>query len=110
MMRLRALALRGAAVLALVALLDDASACLSIVYSLAPQTAGQEELAYRAPCPCGCPQHATALAGIGLSQLAAPPGALALPAPTGALPFATLSRDLPTAPSRPIDHVPIASV
>jgi hypothetical protein len=97
------------ALLALTALLDDASACLSIVYSLAPQTAAQEELAMRAPCPCGCPQHATALAGIGLAQLAAPPAGLALPAPAPGFPDFALPRDLPNAPPRAIDHVPIAS-
>ena len=97
------------ALLALVALLDDAAACLSVVYSLYPQTAPQEELAMRAPCPCGCAQHAAALAGIGLAQLAAPPAASPLPEPPGAPPFSTASRDLPTAPPRAIDHVPIAS-
>ena len=101
--------MRLLALLALVALLDDASACLSIVYSLSPQNADQEELAYRAPCPCGCAQHAAALAGVGLSQLAAPPGALALAAPPRALPVTDAPRDLPNAPPRAIDHVPIAS-
>jgi hypothetical protein len=108
-MRLRRAALRVFALLALCALLDDASVCLSVVYSLAPQTADQEELAYRTPCPCGCAQHAAALAGIGLSQFAAPPAELALPAPPRALPGFASSRDLPTAPPHPIDHVPIAS-
>ena len=97
------------ALLALVALLDDASVCLSVVYSLAPQTAGQEELAYRTPCPCGCAQHAAALAGIGLSQFAAPPAELALAAPPRALPDFAPPGDLPSAPRRSIDHVPIAS-
>jgi len=97
------------ALLTLVALLDDASACLSLLYSLSPQTAPQEELAWRAPCPCGCAQHVTALAGIGLAQLAAPPAASALPEPPRARPASTTSRDLPNAPPRAIDHVPIAS-
>jgi hypothetical protein len=104
-MRLRAVF----ALLTLCALLDDASVCLSVVYSLAPQTAGQEELAYRTPCPCGCAQHATALAGVGLSQFAAPPAEYALLAPPRALPFFDAPRALPTAPPRSIDHVPIAS-
>ena len=108
-MRLPRAALRGFALAALVALLDDASTCLSVVYSLSPQTADQEELAYRAPCPCGCAQHTAALAGIGLGQLAAPPSALALVAPPRALPSFDAPRDLPNAPPRPIDHVPIAS-
>jgi len=107
-MRLRSAAVRIFGLLALVALLDDASACLSLVYSLAPQTAPQEELAYRTPCPCGCAQHAAALAGIGLSQFAAPPAELALAAPPRALPVFDAPRDLPTAPPRSIDHVPIA--
>lgn len=108
-MGLRRAALRGFALMALVSLLDDASACLSIVYSLSPQTADQEELAYRAPCPCGCAQHTAALAGIGLGQLAAPPSALALTAPPRTLPASHAPRDLPNAPPRAIDHVPIAS-
>jgi hypothetical protein len=103
-MRLRVLAL-----LALCALLDDASVCLSVVYARAPQTADQEELAYRAPCPCGCAQHAAALAGIGLAQFAAPPAELALPAPPRARFVLDAPRDLPTAPPRSIDHVPIAA-
>ena len=97
------------ALLALVALLDDASACLSIVHSLAPQNAGQEQLAMRAPCPCGCPQHANPLAGIGLAQLAAPPAELALREPPRSRPDFALPRDLPNAPPCAIDHVPIAS-
>jgi hypothetical protein len=101
--------LRVFALLALCALLDDASVCLSVVYSRAPETADQEELAYRAPCPCGCAQHAAVLAGVGLAQFAAPPSELALPAPPRALPYFDAPRDLPNAPPRAIDHVPIAS-
>jgi hypothetical protein len=108
-MSVRRAALRGFALVALVALLDDASACLSIVYSLSPQNADQEELAYRAPCPCGCAQHSAALAGLGLSQFAAPPSEVALAAPPRALPVSDAPRDLPNAPPRAIDHVPIAS-
>ena len=107
-MRLRRAALRGFALLALCALLDDASVCMSVVYAQAPRTSPQEELAYRTPCPCGCAQHATALAGIGLSQFAAPPAEVALAAPPRALPEFEAPTDLPTAPPRPIDHVPIA--
>jgi hypothetical protein len=106
---LRRAALRGFALLALCALLDDASVCLSVVYSLSPQTAPQEELAYRTPCPCGCAQHSASLAGIGLSQFAAPPAEVALAAPPRALPVSEAPTDLPTAPPLPIDHVPIAS-
>ena len=105
-MRVRA---RSRVLALLCALLDDASVCLSVVYSLSPQTAGQEELAYRTPCPCGCAQHAAALAGIGLSQFAAPPAEFALLAPPRALPQSNAPHDLPTAPPHPIDHVPIAS-
>ena len=97
------------ALLALVTLLDDAAACLSVVSSLYPQTAPQEELAMRGPCPCGCAQHAAALAGIGLAQLGAPPAASALPEPPRAAPFSATSRALPDAPPRAVDHVPIAS-
>jgi hypothetical protein len=108
-MRLRRAGVRVFALLALCALLDDASVCMSVVYSQSPQTAGQEELAYRTPCPCGCAQHAAALAGIGLSQFAAPPAELAILVPPRALPVFDAPRDLPTAPPRSIDHVPIAA-
>jgi hypothetical protein len=104
---MRALVARALASLALVALLYDASACL-VALASAPRAGEPSELAYRAPCPCGCARHSLTLAGVGLSQPAAPQALAALPEPERApAPLASVAR-IPSAPPRAIDHVPIA--
>ncbi|MFI5317633.1 MAG: hypothetical protein ACHQ6T_18165 [Myxococcota bacterium] len=104
---MRGAAARLLALLALVAVLGDANACL-VALASAPSAGAPSELAYRAPCPCGCAQHAATLAGVGLSQPAAPQGVAALPAPERARPPLAPEARLPHAPAHSIDHVPIA--
>lgn len=103
----RASAARALALAALAAVLFDASACL-IALASAPSPGQPGELAYRMPCPCGCAQHAATLAGVGLSQPAAPQELAALPeTERPPLPEPGAAR-LPVAPTRAVDHVPIA--
>lgn len=104
---MRAFAARLLAGIALVALLYDASACL-VALASAPPAGAPSELAYRLPCPCGCAQHAATLAGVGLSQPAAPQEIAALPEPERAPAPRTSEARIPGAPPRAIDHVPIA--
>jgi hypothetical protein len=102
-----ALAARVLALLALVAVLYDGSACL-VALASAPAAGEPHELAYRAPCPCGCAQHAATLIGVGLSQPAAPQELSALPKPARATAPEARDARIPSAPVRAIDHVPIA--
>jgi hypothetical protein len=97
---------RALALCALVAVLDDGAACLvALIRAPAPEAA--QDLAWRAPCPCGCAQHTATLIGVGLAQPAAPQTAEAVPAPErGPAPLAAPLR-LATAPPRAVDHVPI---
>jgi len=105
---MRAALARLLALAALVAVLDDGAACL-IALVETPASAPAAELAWRAPCPCGCAQHAAAtLIGVGLGQPAAPQAVAAVPVPArSAAPGAPALR-LASAPARPVDHVPIA--
>jgi hypothetical protein len=104
---MRALAARLLALLALITVLDDAGACF-VALATAPSAGEPSELAYRAPCPCGCAQHAATLAGVGLSQPAAPSALAALPVPERAPAPRAPDSHMPNAPPRGIDHVPIA--
>lgn len=101
---------RIARVLSLVALagvLFDATACF-VVLASAPSRGEASELSWRAHCPCGCGQHATTLAGVGLSQPAAPQAvAVVPPGERPPLPPSEPAR-LPSAPPRSVDHVPIS--
>jgi len=103
---MRALLARCLAAVALAAVLGDASACL-ISLARAPAAGDAPELEWRAPCPCGCAQHAPTLAGVGLAQPAAPQAQAALPAPERAPAPSAPERAFASAPPRPIDHVPI---
>jgi len=101
------LSARWFALLALCAVLYDGSACL-IALATSPPAAAPNDLVWRAPCPCGCGQHAPTLIGVGISQPAAPQALASLPrAGKPAPPLATHSH-VPSAPPRGIDHVPIA--
>jgi len=106
---MRAALARTLALLALVAVLDDGAACLIALIRLpAPEAA--QELSWRAPCPCGCAQHAATLVGVGLAQPAAPQAIESLArAERGTAPLAPAVR-FANAPGRPIDHVPISLV
>ena len=104
---MRAAAARVLGLLALVAVLNDANACFAVLAS-APSAGQPSELAYRAPCPCGCAQHVATLPGVGLSQPAAPQALSALPTPERARPPVAPDARLPGAPARCVDHVPIA--
>ncbi len=104
---MRALVARSLALLALVALLDDGSACL-VALASGPSAGEPSELAYRAPCPCGCAQHEATLVGVGLAQPAAPQELAALQKPERALAPLSNPARIPSAPPRAIDHVPIA--
>jgi hypothetical protein len=98
---------RALALVALLGVLYDGSACL-VALASAPPAGAPSELAYRTPCPCGCAQHGVTLIGVGLSQPAAPQELAALPKPPRApAPQAAPAR-IPRAPLRAIDHVPIA--
>ena len=104
---MRAAAARLVGLLALFAVLYDANACL-VGLASAPSAAQANELAYRAPCPCGCAQHAATLIGVGLSQPAAPQALAALPSAERAQPARAPDVQLPRAPAHGVDHVPIA--
>ena len=104
---MRAAAARLLALLALVTVLDDASACF-VALATAPSAGQSSALSYRAPCPCGCAQHSATLFDVGLSQPAAPPALAALPAPERPLPPRAPESRVPSAPPRAVDHVPIA--
>ena len=104
---MRALLARLLALAALVAVLDDGSACL-ISLASAPASAAPSELAWRAPCPCGCAHHAATPIGVGLSQPAAPQGEAELPRPERAPAPLAAAAHFSSAPARAIDHVPIA--
>jgi hypothetical protein len=98
---------RALALLALCAALYDGSACL-IALATAPPAAAANDLVWRAPCPCGCGQHAPTLIGVGISQPAAPQALAELPRAERPAPPRAPDARLPSAPSRAIDHVPIA--
>ena len=92
------------AALLLLGVLADASTCI-VAFSRIDPPLGQ--IAMSALCPCGCNAHTGALAGIGLTQLAAPPAEVVLSdAPRAAFELAALPRPS-RAPGREIDHVPI---
>jgi hypothetical protein len=92
------------AALLLVGVLADASACI-VAFTRADEPA--EQNAMSALCPCGCKAHTGALAGIGITQLAAPPAEGILPdGPRVAPEPAVLSRPS-LVPVRKIDHVPL---
>ena len=93
------------AALLLLGVLADASTCIVASSKIDPPLG---QIAMSAPCPCGCNAHTGALAGIGLTQHAAPPTEVVLPdAPRAAFEPAALPRPS-RAPGRAIDHVPIA--
>jgi hypothetical protein len=108
---------RLVALLALCAVLGDASACLvdepdigpraNVPRGAPPPGATGEPLAMSPACPCGCDHHGPTLAGVGLGQVAALPAESELPrverpvAPRAETPLP------PSAPVRAIDHVPI---
>jgi len=104
---MRALFAQLLALAALVAVLDDGSACL-ISLATGPAPGAPSELAWRAPCPCGCAHHAATLIDVGLSQPAAPQAEAELPTPERAPAPLAAEAHLPSAPARAIDHVPIA--
>ena len=105
---MRALVARLLALAALVAVLDDGSACL-ISLASGPARGAPSELAWRAPCPCGCAHHGAAtLVGVGLAQPAAPQSVAAVPVrPRPPVPTAE-AQAFASAPPRPVDHVPIS--
>ena len=90
--------------LVLLGVLADASACIVAYAKLDPPLG---ETAISAQCPCGCKAHTGALAGVGLTQLAATPAEIVLPDATRSAPERAALPLLPRAPSEPIDHVPI---
>ncbi len=92
------------AALVLVGVLADASACIA-AYARVDASAGQ--ISISALCPCGCKAHTGALAGIGITQLAAPPAEIGLPAGARVAPGLVALPRPPLAPTRAIDHVPI---
>jgi hypothetical protein len=104
---MRGTAARLLAIFALLAVLHDGSACL-VALAAAPGAGEPSELAYRAPCPCGCAQHAATLAGVGLAQLAAPPALAAMPVPERPLPPRAPDSHVPSVPPLGVDHVPIS--
>lgn len=96
---------RWIAALVLAGVLADASACI-VAFTPVDEPAGQ--LAISALCPCGCKAHTGGPVGIGLGQLAAPPAESLVPPGTRAAPALAALPALPSAPTRRIDHVPIA--
>ena len=105
---MRALLARLLALAALVAVLDDGSACL-IALATGAAPGAPTELAWRAPCQCGCAHHsASTLTSVGLAQPAAPQALAAVPAPQRAPVPGAPAPAFASAPARPIDHVPIA--
>ena len=92
------------AALVLAGVLADASAC-SVAF--APALAPGVALSISALCPCGCRAHTGALAGVGLTQLAATPAEIVLPDAPRVAPEPAAPPVLPRAPSEAIDHVPI---
>ena len=90
--------------LVLLGVLADASVC-AVAYPKVESALGQT--AVSALCPCGCSAHTGALAGVGLTQLAATPAEIVLPAAPRVAPEPAAPPVLPRAPSEAIDHVPI---
>lgn len=90
--------------LVLVGVLAEASACI-VASARADEPLGQ--IAISALCPCGCKAHTGALAGVGLTQLAAPPTEAVLPRPARVAPRPAALPRPSIAPVREIDHVPI---
>jgi hypothetical protein len=88
----------------LLGVLADASACI-VASGRVDGSAGQ--ISISALCPCGCRAHTGALAGIGITQLAAPPAEAVLPARPRVAPVPAVLRRPSVAPVREIDHVPI---
>jgi hypothetical protein len=104
---MRAALARLLALAALIAVLDDGAACLVALVS-APAPGPASELAWRAPCPCGCGQHAPTLIGVGLNQPAAPQTLAAVPPATRPDAPPAVALRFASAPPRAIDHVPVA--
>jgi hypothetical protein len=92
------------AALVLVGVLADASACI-LASTRIDGSAGQ--ISISALCPCGCNAHTGALAGIGISQLAALPAEVVPPAGPRVAPGPADPQRPSVAPIRAIDHVPI---
>lgn len=90
--------------LVLVGVLADASAC---IVAYARVDTSPTELAISALCPCGCKAHTGALAGVGLTQLAASPAETVLPDAPRVAPERAAPPSPPRAPVEAIDHVPI---
>ena len=90
--------------LVLIGVLADASAC-TVAFATADEPLGQ--VAISALCPCGCKAHTGALAGVGITQLAATPAEIVLPDPLRVAPEPAAHPVLPRAPIEAIDHVPI---
>jgi hypothetical protein len=92
------------AALVLLGVLADASVCI-VEFAKVGGSAGQ--ISISALCPCGCRAHTGALAGIGITQLAAPPAEAVLPAGPRVAPEPAALPRPSFAPTRAIDHVPI---
>ncbi len=96
---------RALAALVVVAVLADASACLTAP-TVGP--AGDGVVRVSAVCACGCHAHTGSLGGIGLTQLAAPPAETPVPSAAPAWPARAAVSQPSAAPARRIDHVPIS--
>lgn len=99
---------RALSALLLFGVLADASAC---IVAFARPAGEAEPASVSALCPCGCNAHTGALAGIGITQLAALPAEAVFPLISPRLsPEPEGANRIALAPVRAIDHVPILLV